>query len=216
MNKESFFDISKRCIIAIDGTSASGKGTIASLIAERFTFLHCQTSIFYRAIALEVIKLGISEEDTKSIIELSQFFDVSQIVNNKDLYSDDVTKMSSIVASVSEVRNNLYDVQRNFILHNKRVVMEGRDIGTVIAPDADLKIYITANLEVRANRRLAQMLKNGQSSTVNELISSLSERDERDQNRSYAPLSISRDAIVIDSSHITPDEILSEILKNLD
>lgn len=213
MKKENFFDSSKRFIIAIDGTSASGKGTIAALIAERFSFMHCQTSIFYRFLALEVIKQGISEQDIASIISLSKNLDVSKVVNNADLYRDDVTRMSSIVASTVEVRKNLYHVQRNFILHNDRVVMEGRDIGTVIAPDADLKIYITADVEVRARRRFDQMVKTGRTAIFEDVIESLRERDERDQNRSYAPLSIASDAIVIDSSNITPEEILSEILK---
>lgn len=213
MKKENFFDTSKPFIIAIDGTSASGKGTIASMIVERFSFLHCQTSVFYRALASEVIKCRINERNTISIIELSKSLDLAKVVNSKDLYKDDVTRMSSIVASISEVRDNLYHVQRNFILHNERVVMEGRDIGTVIAPDADLKIYITADIKTRAQRRFDQIVKNGQPAILDDVIESLRERDARDQNRSHAPLSIASDAIVIDNSDMTPEEVLITIVQ---
>lgn len=216
MGKNNFYDAMQPCVTAIDGTSASGKGTIASMIANRFSFIHCQTSIFYRSLALEVINKKISTQDVDSIIELSKTFDVSSSRNNSILYSADVTNISSVIASIPKVRKNLYSVQRDFLLQNRRVVMEGRDIGTVIAPDADIKIYITADLKVRALRRFNQMLKNGQSAIFQDVMNSLEERDARDKTRSCAPLAIASDAIVIDSSNINAEEVLLKILSIID
>lgn len=209
MNDNNFYDSTKPYIIAIDGMAASGKGTIASIIAKRFSFIHCQTSIFYRSLAFRVVREGIREDDNKSIIECSKSFDV---IDSNEIYTDHITRMSSIVASIPEVRQNLYHSQRDFILNNKRVVMEGRDIGTVIAPDADLKIYITADLKTRSERRVAQMLKNGLIVTLDEVIASLKERDERDQNRIFAPLTIPKDALFIDSSNMTVENVIDTIL----
>jgi cytidylate kinase len=210
-----FHDISQRCIIAIDGTAASGKGTIANLLATKFSFLHCQTSIFYRSLALKAIENHIKSDDIKHIVLLSKEQNLD-LTNSKDLYTEDVTQMTSIIAAIPEVRQNLYPIQRNFILNHKRVVMEGRDIGTTIAPDADFKLYITANDEIRAERRFQQLVSSGRDVTIDEVLRNLRERDERDQNRSSSPLKPAEDAIIIDTSSLTIEEVITLILQQID
>jgi cytidylate kinase len=208
---DKFYNIDQRCIIAIDGTSASGKGTISKLIAEKFSFLHYQTSIFYRSLASEVLKRGIKDDEAK-IIELSLAFNQEE---GADLYSEDVTQMSSIVAAIPEVRKNLYRPQRIFLEQNKRVVMEGRDIGTVIAPDADLKLYITADLNIRAERRYKQFIASGKELAFEEVERSIKERDMRDCARIASPLLKAPDAIEIDTSGHSTEEILEQILHHI-
>lgn len=212
---KKFHNTSQRCIIAIDGTAASGKGTIAHFLATKFSLLHCQTSLFYRSLALEVTKKHIKPEDIQQIIPLSKDLNLD-VKNSKALYTEDVTQMTSIIASIPEVRQNLYPIQRNFILNHKRVVMEGRDIGTIIAPDADLKIYITANDEIRAERRFKQLVASGRDVTIDEVLRNLRERDERDQNRTNSPLKPAEDAIIIDTSSLTIEEVITLILQQID
>ncbi len=210
-----FHDINQKCVIAIDGTSASGKGTIASFLAKNFSFIHCQTSIFYRSLALKALNLHLTPEDNQKIIDLSKDKDFDP-TNSSDLYTEAVTRMSSIIAAIPEVRKNLYPMQRNFIANHPRVVMEGRDIGTVIAPDADIKIYITADENIRANRRFEQLKANGKSVTKDEILNHIKERDKRDQSRDHAPLKPSEDAILIDSSDLTVQQIIDFILQQID
>lgn len=208
-------DINQKCVIAIDGTAASGKGTIANFLAKKFSLIHCQTSIFYRSLALKALESYLTPEDKEKIIALSQKKATGSI-DSKDLYSEEVTRMASIVAAIPEVRENLYPMQRNFIETHPRVVMEGRDIGTVIAPDADIKIYINANESVRAQRRFDQMISNGKEISLDEVSSHIKERDARDQNRSHAPLKPAIDAIIIDSSELSVQQIIELILQRID
>lgn len=213
LRREKFYDINQRCIIAIDGTSASGKGTISEIIAERFSFTHCQSSIFYRTLAFKVINLGINYNDIDSIINLSK--EPINVDPTLDIYSSLVTNLTSIISSIPEVRLNLQSIQKDFVLNNNRVVMEGRDIGTIIAPDADIKIYITADIEIRAKRRFDQIIRSGKEASFEEVLFALKERDYRDQNRSYAPLIAAEDAIIIDTTSITPEEVIEKIISNI-
>lgn len=205
-------DINQRCVIAIDGTSASGKGTIAQILAQRFSLIHFQSSIVYRYLALQVLSKGASQSH-ESIITISKSLSSDNITDSKELYSEDVTAMSSIVAAIPDVRTNLYHFQRNILLENPRVVMDGRDIGTVIAPDADIKIFISADLRVRAERRYQQLLRNGNSVTFDDILQSLADRDERDKNRTTSPLTIPEGAIVIDTTNMTIDDVFNSILE---
>jgi CMP/dCMP kinase len=208
--KEKLLDPTQKIVVAIDGVSASGKGTLAKLMAKRFNLLYCQTSIFYRQLAYDVIEAGI-ENDIEKIITLSaKPFILREGI---DLYSPKVTDITSKIAAIPEVRNNLRAPQRDFLESHDRVVMEGRDIGTVIAPDADLKIFITADVEVRAQRRVNQMIESGQSAELQDVVASLIERDERDSTRSESPLVKADDAIEIDSSGISPDEIINLLVE---
>ena len=206
MIKERLLDPSAKLIIAIDGKAGSGKGTLAKLIASKFGLIHCETSLFYRALALDVLKRSkdMSHED---IIALSaQNFSP---VASPALYTPEVTEMTSIIAAIPEVRENLNKPQREFLQNNNRVVMEGRDICTVIAPDADLKLFITADIDVRSERRYKQM--NG-AGTLEQIKDDLERRDSRDASRATAPLMKAEDAVEIDTSAHTPEEIIEMIL----
>jgi len=190
---QKFLDPKSRCVIALDGTSASGKGTLAKLIATRYSFEHCQSSVFYRQLALERLKDGTT-----------------------DLYSEHVTRMTSIIAAMPEVRAQLLAPQQDFLKNHNRVIMEGRDIGTVIAPDADIKIYITARLEVRAQRRYDQLIANENVVNYVDILANLHERDERDQGRDAAPLMKAKEAIEIDTSDIGIEEVLEQLVAGIE
>ncbi len=247
---DKFQDPKSRCIIALDGTSASGKGTLAKLIAERFSFEHCQSSVFYRRLAARVIKnchsreggdlgtshSGLDPESQETYEILNQAQD-DQILDPRlrgddnargddnvcdgsdnvdvDLYSEPVTRMTSIIAAIPEVRESLLKPQRDFLFNHSRVIMEGRDIGTVIAPDADIKIYITADVEVRAQRRYDQLIAAGKNVEYEDILASLKERDERDQGRAVAPLMKPEGAIEIDTSYIGIEEVLEKLLEGI-
>ena len=205
---DKLLNLEQKIVIAIDGTAGSGKGTLAKLLAERFGLIHCQTSLFYRGLALEVLKRSkdMSIDDIISLAEHPLY-----IVSSPDLYTPEVTEMTSIISAIPEVRESLKKPQQDFLLHNNRVVMEGRDIGTVIAPDADLKLFITADLETRAQRRFNQM--NG-SVSLEKIQKDIEMRDLRDTSRSSAPLAKAHDAIEISTTSKSPEKIVEWILNN--
>lgn len=202
-------DKNQPIIIAIDGVSASGKGTLAKLMAKRFGLVYCQTSLFYRQLALNAVKAGI-KDFPEAIIELSK--EPLELIETPELYSPEVTEVASIVAVLPEVRYNLEKPQREFLAQHPRVVMEGRDIGSVIAPNADLKLFVTADAKIRAERRHKQMLENGVDVRVEEVLEALEERDKRDSSREAAPLMRAEDAIEIDTSNSSPEEIIEFIM----
>ena len=206
MIKTKLLDPSARLIIAIDGRAGSGKGTIAKLLASKFGLTHCETSLFYRTLALEVLKSS-QNMPKDDIIALSA--QNLHIASSPELYTPEVTEMASIIAAIPEVRKNLNKPQKEFLQNNNRVVMEGRDICTVIAPDADLKLFVTADITTRAERRYKQM--NG-TVPLEQIKADLVARDLRDSSRKAAPLEKTHDAVEIDTTHQTPEEIIEKIL----
>ncbi|MES2215402.1 MAG: (d)CMP kinase [Pseudomonadota bacterium] len=202
-------DISQKCVIAIDGTSASGKGTLAFIIAKRFGLVHCQSSVFYRYLAACAIEQNILD-DKKALIELSKA--CRGATDSPELYTEHVTEVTSIISAIPEVRQNLYQAQRGFLTKHLRVVMDGRDIGTVIAPDAHIKIYVTANLKTRAERRYNQLISSGNRAILSDVMQKLEKRDQRDSEREVAPLLKAPDAIVLDTTHISPEEAVEKLL----
>lgn len=204
--KEKLLNQDQPIIVAIDGASATGKGAIAKLISTRFGLTYCQSSLFYRQLAYNVVMARI-EDDNQKIITLSN--QPIELMEGVDFYSAEITHMTSKIASIPEVRENLLAPQKQFLKDHNRVVMEGRDIGTVIAPNADLKLFITADLDVRAKRRFEQA--GGES--VESVKKALEERDYRDMNRSAAPLVCADDAIIIDNSSKSLEEIVESLIK---
>lgn len=204
--KQKLFNKEDPIIVAIDGASATGKGAIAKKMAEEFGLTYCQSSLFYRQLAYNVLEAGIKNFDQK-IIELSS--EPFVIRDDVDLYSDEVTDIASRIAAISEVRTNLLAPQKQFIQDHKRVVMEGRDIGTIIAPEADLKLFIVADVDIRAGRRFVQ----AGGENVEEVKKALLIRDERDMNRSSAPLAKAVDAIEIDNSSKSLEEIVESLVE---
>lgn len=226
MLQENFYNkfISResKCIIALDGTSASGKGTLAKLIASNYSFMHCQSSIFYRKLALDFLRQDKAEapnlETLRNQLLASELLKENYqflAANNGELYSEVVTRMTSMIAAIPEVRQFLLKPQRDFLNINERVIMEGRDIGTVIAPSADIKIYITASIEVRAKRRYDQMIANGKEVEYEDILYSLKERDDRDQGRAIAPLKKAEDAIEIDTTEMSIEQVLITLLHEI-
>jgi cytidylate kinase len=207
MIKTKLLDPSARLIVAIDGQAGSGKGTIAKLLASKFNLTHCETSLFYRRLALQVLNIS-KTMNKQEIIALSS--QTLQISSSPELYSPEVTEMASIIAAIPEVRENLNKPQKDFIANHNRVVMEGRGIATIIAPNADLKLFITADINTRATRRYQQIQR---AVSLEQVKSDLEARDLRDSSRETAPLEKTIDAIEIDTTSQTPEEIIEKILE---
>lgn len=210
--------------VAIDGPAGAGKSTIAKLVAKEKGFIYVDTGAMYRAMAIHFIKKGIKPEETEKIIEGCKDAEVSigyengvqQIYLNgenvtADLREEAVGNMASKSSAVPEVREKLLDLQRG-LAQTKDVVMDGRDIGTNILPNADVKIYLTASVECRAMRRYKELLEKGADCDLTEISKDIEERDYRDMHRETAPLKQAEDAVLIDSSHMTIDEVVAEIV----
>ncbi len=215
-------------VIAIDGPAASGKGTIALRLAERLGYLYVDTGAMYRAVAWQALQENISWEDEESLKHLAERLDIQFVrddaegtlryrvlVNGDDatefIRSPEVGRGSSIVAQHAAVRRTLVAKQRK-LAQAGGVVMEGRDITTVVLPDADVKFFITASLSERARRRYEQYRARGVNTDIATIEAELVERDRRDSQRSVAPLRIAEDAIVVDTTDMTVDEAVSTVV----
>ena len=196
-------------IIAIDGPLASGKGTLARALAAHFGLPHLDTGSLYRAVALSVLKSGKSPNDKDVAISSAQNLDMSGIID-ADLRTAEVGAGASVVAAMPEVRKALFDFQRKFASNPKGAVLDGRDIGTVICPDADFKFFITARPEIRAERRLKELHAAGDNITLEELTKQIEERDYRDANRADAPLKPTETSIILDTSDMGIDEVIQK------
>jgi len=207
-------------LIAIDGPSSSGKGTIAKKIAAHFNLPCLNTGALYRGIAFLALQSGLDlQQDQERIIPLCKNL-TSLDLESPKLHNEEIGKAASIVATNPDIRKAIFDLQRNFALNglqeNGGAVLEGRDIGTVICPDANYKFFITATAEVRAQRRFKQLQENGQGSDFKVdydlILQQLKTRDEQDKNRAISPLKKADDAIEIDTSQMGVDEVLMEML----
>lgn len=196
-------------IIAIDGPLASGKGTLARALASHFGLPHLDTGSIYRATALVLIKKGIDPNNKEEAIKAAQNLDMSNIIDS-ELRTAQVGAGASVVAAIPEVRKALFDFQRNFAANPKGAVLDGRDIGTVICPDADFKFFVTARPEVRAMRRLKELHAAGDNITLEELTTQIIERDYRDANRADAPLKPTETSIMLDTSDLGIDEVIKK------
>ena len=200
-------DFSSKFIIAIDGTSASGKGTLGKMLAKKFQMKYFASSIFYRKLASIAYSKFLSDSDINELIQLSKASDLLKNYQSDDLHDEHITDLTSKIASIPEVRDNLRPLQRHLVDDNLRVILDGRDIGTIIAPDAHIKLFIDANLEVRSERRFNQLQGNKKSCMMREVFNNLQYRDERDRNRSVSPLLPADDACFIDNSGDIQDSI---------
>ncbi len=188
--------------IAIDGPAASGKGTIARALAARFDFAHLDTGLLYRAVA----RRHLAGEDP---------VDAAKALRREDLEGDDlrgaeVAQAASRVAALPEVRSALVDFQRAFASRAGGAVLDGRDIGTVICPDAPVKLYVTASDAVRAHRRWLELSAKGDTRSEAEVLAELRERDARDQARASAPLKPAEDAITLDTTELSIEDALAK------
>ena len=201
-------------IIAIDGTAASGKGTLAKRISKEFGFAYLDTGKLYRLVAYIIIKDKINSNDineVKNRFTNFNFEDISLKLSN--LKSDEVGKMASLIAGYKELRDILLQYQKEFAFkkhHNKKgVVLDGRDIGTVVLPEANLKFFVDANVETRAERRWKELISLGQSTIKRNVLKDLRSRDERDSQRKHSPLTPASDAILLDTTNLSADEVFS-------
>ena len=197
-------------IVAIDGAAGTGKGTIAKGISKEFNFSYFDTGIIYRGLALKTISKYGKDFIKQDAISEANIFDINS-VNENEIRNPLIDKYSSIIASIPEVRNIVVNIQRNFSKKSKGykgIVVDGRDIGTVIFPNANLKLFISASLEERAKRRFSDFLDKNEKISYNEVIKQLQKRDQRDKERSVAPLVAAKDAHLIDTTGINIEETL--------
>jgi cytidylate kinase len=185
-------------VIAVDGPAASGKGTIARALASHFGLPHMDTGLLYRAVALNLFRFG---GDPGSEFEAMRACDLTSVsIDDPDLRSEVISSIASRISAYPAVRDKLLERQRRFASLAGGAVLDGRDIGTVIAPDADAKLFVTASIEARARRRLAELLSRGISTHLEDVIIDLKARDERDSTRDAAPLAQAEDALLLDTS----------------
>ena len=210
--------------IAIDGPAGAGKSTIAKLVSGKLGFIYVDTGAMYRAMALYLHRNGISADDPEKIAagcggaDISiEYRDGEQVVLlagenvNAWLRTEEVSAMASKSSAVPRVRERLLQLQQE-LAATQNVVMDGRDIGTVVLPDAQVKIYLTASVEVRAKRRYLEQKAKGEKVDLKEIEAEIAERDHRDMTREVAPLKLADDAVLVDSSDMTIDEVAQRIL----
>jgi cytidylate kinase len=194
-------------IIAIDGPAASGKGTLAKRLAAHYGF-HClDTGLLYRAVALSLLDAGVSPSDRARAEATAKALDLSRFAEAA-LKAPKVSEAASIVSAIPEVRAALLAYQKDFAARQPGAVLDGRDIGTVIAPQAEAKIFVTASPEVRARRRFLEMQQSGGKLSEAEVLADIRRRDERDSSRGIAPLKIAPDAHLLDTTAMDADAVL--------
>jgi len=204
----------KKINIAIDGPSGAGKSTIAKLLAGEFGFIYVDTGAMYRSIGLFMLRKGLTQEDKPAIIEALQevavdiaYVDGTQHIylNNEDvsekIRTEEVSKYASMVSAIPEVRAFLLELQRGLAARNS-VIMDGRDIGTVILPQAEVKIFLTADDTARAERRYKELIEKGQAVTFESVLENIRQRDKNDSERALAPLKPAEDAVLVDTTKL--------------
>lgn len=207
-------------VIAIDGPTASGKGTVAARVAAALGFHYLDSGALYRLVALTALQNGVRDDDAQRLARLAErlqprFVDGRVEVDGRDvteaIRTEDVSRLASRIAVHPPVRAALMRLQRSF-RRPPGLVADGRDMGTVVFPDAQLKVYLTASVEVRAERRYKQLIEKGFAANMRDLLADLRARDERDMNRATAPLKPAEDAYLLDSSALSVDEVVERIL----
>ena len=210
--------------IAIDGPAGAGKSTVAKRIARELNYIYVDTGAMYRAMALYLIHNQVDSRDQAAIAEACRYADISieyqdgeQVVLlngenvNAYLRTEEVGNMASVSSAVPEVRLKLVELQRR-LAAKADVVMDGRDIGTYVLPDADVKIYLTASSRTRAERRFLELKEKGGNRSLDEIEQDIVERDRRDMSREFAPLRQAEDAVLVDSSDMTAAEVVERII----
>jgi len=208
-------------IVAIDGPAGSGKGTVAKILADKCNLVYIDTGAMYRAIAYLTLKNNIDISDEERIVELAntsniEFIDEKVFVNGEDVTKSirtmEVTRIVSPVSSIVKLREKLVDMQRE-MAGNSDVIMEGRDITTVVFPNATYKFYLDASVEERANRRYKENIEKGIEATYDEIKENISKRDYNDMHKEVGSLMRTDDQIYIDSTDLTIDEVVEKMRK---
>ncbi|MEZ5428699.1 MAG: (d)CMP kinase [Pyrinomonadaceae bacterium] len=213
-------------IIAIDGPSGAGKSTLGKMLAEKLNLLYLDTGAMYRAVGLAVLRAGIKEEDEKRIGEIARQAEIKLVgppddqrvfLNGRDVSAEirtgDAGRMASIVSALPAVRRLLVERQKTLgKTAENGAVLDGRDIGTVVFPDADVKFFLTAKPEMRARRRFEEDLEKGRAVNFQQTLADILERDQRDVSREASPLKIAEDAIVIDTSELDLPQVFEQMM----
>jgi len=201
-------------IIAVDGPAASGKGTIARALARHYDLPHMDTGLLYRAVALNLLRW---DGDPESEFAAARATDLSQInFADPELKSETVGGVASRISTYRMVREALLDRQRRFAESEGGAVLDGRDIGTVIAPEADVKLFVTASAEARARRRFDELKAAGIDVHFTDVLADIRARDERDSGREQAPLAMAKDAVLLDTSDMSIDEAIASALAEVE
>ena len=201
----------KGFVIAVDGPAASGKGTIARALAAHFGLPHMDTGLLYRAVALKLWRWG--GDPNNEFEALRACDDLGFDPTDEELRSEPVSRIASKISSYASVRDALMQRQRDFAAQEGGAVLDGRDIGTVIAPQADAKLFVTASAEVRAQRRVRELLGRGMPGHYEDVLLDIRARDERDANRAIAPLLQADDAQLLDTSHLSVEQAVAEAIR---
>jgi cytidylate kinase len=200
-------------VIAVDGPAASGKGTIARALARHFELPHMDTGLLYRSVALNLWRWG---GDPASEFEALRACDVASVdPDDPELRSEPVSAIASRISAYPSVRTALLDRQQQFAGQPGGAVLDGRDIGTVVAPDARVKLFVTASPEVRAQRRVTELSARGMPAHFDDVLRDIRVRDERDSDRAVAPLRPASDAILLDTSDLGRDEAITEAIRQI-
>lgn len=210
-------------IVAVDGPAGSGKGTVTKMIEKELGFLNLDTGATYRCVALEALRRGLTLQDEEQIIEVANKIDIKinnvgdkdiVLLNDEDvtekIRTKEVTAIVSQISSIVPVREKMVEVQRKLAI-GKDVIVEGRDIGTVVFPNAEVKIYLDASEEIRAKRRYEENLQKGINTTYEEVLENVKMRDYNDMHKKVGALKKAQDSIVIDSTDLTIDEVVKKI-----
>ena len=204
----------KPIVIAVDGPAASGKGTIARALAAHFSLPHMDTGLLYRAAALNLVRFGGDPGNEFEAVRACDLGSVS--FDDPDLRSEIVGSYASRISAYPAVRSQLLDRQRAFAGQDGGAVLDGRDIGTVIAPDAHVKLFVTATPQVRASRRLAELTARGLNAHFDEILADIHARDERDSGRAVAPLVRADDALLLDTSDLDVTQVIAAAIALVD
>jgi cytidylate kinase len=201
----------KALVIAVDGPAASGKGTIARALARHYGLPHMDTGLLYRAVALNLWRWG---GDPRNEFEaLRACDDLGFDPGDEELRSEPVSRIASAISAYPSVRSALLERQQDFARQPGGAVLDGRDIGTVIAPEAQVKLYVTASPEVRARRRMKELEARGMKAGYDDVLADIHARDERDSTRPVAPLKQASDALLLDTSELTVEQAVAEALR---
>jgi cytidylate kinase len=210
---EKLMDPNAEVTIAIDGPSASGKGTIGAAIAEKFNMKFFSSGMIFRALAYKLKETDRQEELLDSRRELERFcyeLDFDDLANPRELESSDTGELASKLSKSSHIRELLYRRYRDYLSQFSRIIVDGRDVGTKLLPNADIKLYLQASTQARAGRRYQQLLSGGYNYSYEEIYKALMQRDERDSNREYSPMRPAKNAIILDNSNLNLQQTLEK------
>ncbi|MEO2239304.1 (d)CMP kinase [Dorea sp. YH-dor226] len=211
--------------VAIDGPAGAGKSTIAKLVAQKKGYIYVDTGAMYRGLAIHFLDQGIQANETEKVILACQDAEVTiqyengvqQVyLNGRNITSrlrdEEVGNMASVTSAIPQVRSKLLELQQN-LARTQNVIMDGRDIGTCVLPNADVKVFLTASVQTRAKRRYDELCEKGIACDLKEIEADIEQRDHRDMTREIAPLKQAEDAVLVDSSRMTIEEVVDAIVK---